>query len=54
MDALIVNECRMLSEKLISMRRELHKYPEIGGKLPKTREVVCRALDEMGISYNRG
>ncbi len=51
MNALIANECRMIEEKLISMRRELHKYPEIGGKLPKTKKIVCRALDEMGISY---
>ena len=33
------------------MRRELHKIPEIGGDLPRTREYVCNRLDEMGIPY---
>lgn len=51
MNMIIVNECKMLEEKLIYMRRELHKCPEIGEKLPKTKDFVCRALDEMGISY---
>lgn len=44
-------ECKQIEEKLISLRRELHKYPEIGGNLPKTKEIVCRELDRMGIIY---
>ena len=47
----IIYECRTIEEKLISLRRELHKYPEIGEKLPKTRAIVCRILDEIGIQY---
>ena len=47
----IVNECRKIEEKLIAMRRDLHKIPESGGKLPKTREYVCKALDQIGIAY---
>lgn len=47
----IINECKNLEEKLISMRRYLHQFPEIGGELPVTREYVCGALDEMGIPY---
>ncbi|MBO5743585.1 MAG: amidohydrolase [Clostridia bacterium] len=47
----IVEESKKIEGKLINMRRELHKYPEIGGQLPKTRELVCEALDNIGISY---
>lgn len=47
----IADKCRQIEERLISLRRELHKYPEIGGNLPKTKEIVCRELDRIGISY---
>ncbi len=47
----ILNECKKINEKIISMRRELHKYPEIGDNLAKTRGIVCRRLDELGITY---
>lgn len=38
-----------LSEKLISLRRELHMYPEIGFDLPRTHALVRRELDDIGI-----
>ena len=47
----ILNECKAIQEKLISLRHELHRFAEIGSDLPKTREVVCRELDRMGIPY---
>ncbi len=49
----IATKCKQIEEKLISLRRELHKYPEIGGNLPKTKEIVCRELDRMGITYRQ-
>ena len=33
------------------MRRDLHKIPEFGGELPKTKAYVIRKLEEMGIPY---
>lgn len=47
----IIEECKKTEGKLKNLRRELHKYPEIGGELPKTREIVCQALDDLGIPY---
>ena len=47
----ILNESKKLGEKIISMRRELHKCPEIGDNLPQTRKIVCTKLDELGIAY---
>lgn len=36
---------------IISLRRELHQYPEIGFDLPKTVALVKRELDRIGIAY---
>ena len=36
---------------IISIRRELHEYPELAFDLPKTISVVKRELDSMGIEY---
>ncbi len=36
---------------VIEMRRELHKYPEIGFDLEKTLGIVKRELDKMGVEY---
>ena len=47
----ILTHSKKIEEKLISMRRELHKCPEIGGTLPKTRNFVCSVLDKLGIKY---
>lgn len=40
-----------MSDMVIAMRRELHKIPEIGGNLPKSRRYVCNILDKFGIEY---
>ena len=36
---------------IISLRREIHEYPEIGFDLPKTIAIVKRELDALGIEY---
>ena len=36
---------------VVSLRREIHEYPEIGFDCPKTLSVVRRQLDAMGIPY---
>ncbi len=47
----IVDECKKTEKKLIELRRELHRFPEIGGELPMTRAIVCRELERLGIEY---
>jgi len=47
----LIQEIKDIETKLITMRRELHKIPETGESLPKTRQYVCKALDEIGIPY---
>ena len=36
---------------IISLRRKIHEYPEIGFELPETIALVKRELDKMGIPY---
>lgn len=52
----IISECKKSEEELLQIRRELHKIPEIGNVLPKTRKYVCEQLDTIGITYrlNKG
>lgn len=38
-------------EYAVSIRRELHAFPEIGFDLPRTLALVRRELDAMGIAY---
>lgn len=47
----ILNEAIGLKEDIINWRRALHRIPEIGLYLPKTREYITKYLDELGIDY---
>lgn len=38
-------------EYIVSLRRELHKIPEVGFDLPKTLAVIKRELESLGIPY---
>lgn len=40
-----------LQKDIVKLRREFHKIPEIGKNLPKTKALVCRELDRIGIPY---
>ena len=44
-------KCKELQKELVAMRRELHKIPEVGGNLPKTKAYVMARLTEMGIPF---
>ncbi len=47
----MINECKQLQEELVAMRRDLHRIPELGFDLPKTRKYVTETLDKLGIEY---
>ncbi|MDO4572840.1 MAG: M20 family metallopeptidase [Clostridia bacterium] len=42
------------SAYLIEKRRALHRCPEVGFELPKTRALIEQWLDEMGVAHTRG
>jgi hippurate hydrolase len=43
-----------LREKLIRIRRELHRRPELGNEESGTARAVCRHLDELGLEHRDG
>ena len=49
----ILSEIKKREDKLIALRRELHKFPEIGSELPETRKIVCDFLDKIGVPYTK-
>lgn len=46
-------ECKALQDDLVKLRREFHRIPELGEKLPETQAKLCAELDKMGIPYTK-
>ena len=44
----LLKEARALEPQLQQWRRTLHRHPEVGFDLPHTKELVKKALTEMG------
>ncbi|MBQ7150715.1 MAG: amidohydrolase [Synergistaceae bacterium] len=44
-------KCKEIQNELVSMRRDLHKIPELGLELPETQKYVTDKLKEYGIEY---
>ena len=44
-------KCKDIQQELVAMRRDLHKIPEFGGNLPKTKAYIIGKLNEWGIPY---
>lgn len=40
---------KKLNDIIVSMRRELHKIPEVGTDLPQTKSYVMKKLEELGL-----
>jgi hippurate hydrolase len=45
---------RELFQRLVALRRDLHRHPELSWHETRTAEQVCRVLDRLGIEYRRG
>lgn len=48
-----LNEARRIKDKLIEIRKEFHRIPEIGNHEFKTSELISKYLDESGITHRR-
>ena len=46
----VIDESRLLQDKLVSIRRDLHRIPEIGFTLPETRKYIMDRLDAKGLN----
>lgn len=49
----IKNEVRMLKEEAITLRRDFHKYPELGFKEFRTSETIERYLEDLNLDVSR-
>jgi len=45
------NKCKDIQQELVAIRRDLHKIPEFGSCLPKSKAYIVAKLEEMGIPY---
>lgn len=52
----MIQACKDLQDYLVTMRRDLHRIPELGLELPETTNYVITKLEEYGIEYtlNKG
>ncbi|GAA2437928.1 M20 family metallopeptidase [Actinomadura vinacea] len=48
------DDARALSDDLIRLRREIHREPEVGLRLPRTQERVLAALDGLPLEIRTG
>ena len=42
-----------LNERIVAIRRDLHRYPELSWQEHRTAERICLQLDDLGIPYRR-
>ena len=47
----MLNACKNVQDYIVEVRRRLHKVPEIGFDLPKTRAIIVEELENMGLGY---
>lgn len=42
-----------IAAEIVAIRRDLHRIPELGYQEEKTSQLVCKALDQLGIDYQK-
>lgn len=50
----LLEAARVLQPRTVALRRELHRAPELGLHLPRTRDTVLRALDGLPLRIRMG
>lgn len=50
----LLADARALQDDLVRLRRELHRVPEVGLDLPRTQEIVLRALEGLPLEVTTG
>ena len=50
----ILDEARGLLDDTVTLRRRIHRHPELGLTLPRTQAAVLEALDGLGLEITTG
>ena len=50
----MLDKAQALQDKLVELRRTIHKYPELGFEEVKTSALVAQTLADLGIEYQTG
>ncbi|MFV0506105.1 MAG: M20 family metallopeptidase [Bacteroidales bacterium] len=50
----IAKLAKKIFDDVLSIRRHLHKHPELSFEEKRTSEFICRELDNIGVPYRRG
>ena len=50
----IRSEVKKISEEIISIRRDIHKHPELGFEVHRTAELVSKHLNKLGFDVSTG
>ena len=49
----IKKECENTFEEIVKIRRELHRFPEMGNSEFRTTKIIMNCLDKWGVKYER-
>ena len=52
LDVIIKDFIKRNNDEIINLRREFHKYPELGFQEFKTSEMITEYLESLGLSVN--
>lgn len=50
----MLNKARAFAGQMIAVRRDLHRFPELGYQETRTAQRICVELDRLGIAYRTG
>jgi len=50
----MLDQAQAIADDMIAIRRELHRFPELGYQEVQTAQLICRELDQLGVSYRSG
>ena len=50
----ILKETKLISNYIISLRKDFHKYPELSMEEHRTSKRIKEELDKIGVEYQEG
>ncbi|MEM8903544.1 MAG: M20 family metallopeptidase [Actinomycetota bacterium] len=54
MPATVIDDALTVQDRVVALRRRLHRHPELGLQLPRTQEAVLEELADLGLDIRTG